>query len=74
MRDVGQALGTLNSILVVFALLVLFFIALSVFNVDIVKSLTSMYTLLIALSFVFKNSAGSMFDRWASSCFGEGPS
>jgi small-conductance mechanosensitive channel len=58
----GVALGTLNKILMALALVVLFFIALSVFRIDVTKSLTSLYTLGIAFSFVFKNAAGNAFD------------
>ncbi|KAF8351314.1 Mechanosensitive ion channel-domain-containing protein [Amanita rubescens] len=62
MRDVGQALRTLNHILLFFAFVVLFFISLSVFGVDISKSLTSIYSLFIAASFIFKTSSASAFD------------
>lgn len=62
MRDVGQALRTLNQISFIFALVVLFFISLSIFGVNISKSLTSIYSLFIAASFIFKQSASSAFD------------
>ena len=62
MRDVGVALKTLDQILLFFALVVLFFISLSVFSVAIGSSLTSLYSIGIALSFIFKNSASSAFD------------
>ena len=62
MRDVGQALGTLNHILLFSALVILFFISLSIFGVNISQSLTSIYSLFIAASFVFKQSASSAFD------------
>ncbi|PFH52860.1 hypothetical protein AMATHDRAFT_139083 [Amanita thiersii Skay4041] len=61
-RDVGQALKTLDRILLFFAFVVLFFISLSVFGVNIGKSLTSIYSIFIAASFVFKNAASSAFD------------
>ena len=62
MRDVGVALQTLDQILMFFALVVLFFISLSVFGVDVGSSLTSLYSLGIALSFIFKNAASNAFD------------
>ncbi|KAI0771961.1 Mechanosensitive ion channel-domain-containing protein [Trametes elegans] len=62
MRDVGQALKTLDHMLLVLALIILFFISLSVFGVDIEKSLTSLYTIGIGASFIFKNSASNAFD------------
>lgn len=62
MRDVGAAIKTLNGILFFFALVILGFISLSVFGVDTGDSLTSVYTLGIAASFIFKNAASSAFD------------
>ncbi len=62
MRDVGVALKTLDHILLFFALVILFFISLSVFNVSVGDSLTSVYSLGIAGSFIFKNSASNAFD------------
>ena len=62
MRDVGAALKTLDRILLFFALVILFFISLSVFGVDVGKSLTSVYSIGIAASFIFKNAASNAFD------------
>jgi len=62
MRDAGQALRTLDRILLAFALVVLFFISLSVFNVNVTQSLSSVYTIGIAASFFFKNAASNAFD------------
>ena len=62
MRDVGAALKTLDQILLLFAFVILFFISLSVFGVNVENSLTSVYTVGIAASFVFKNAASSAFD------------
>ncbi|CAL1701610.1 unnamed protein product [Somion occarium] len=62
MRDIGQALKTLDHILLFFALVVLFFISLSVFDVDVGDSLTSVYSLGIAASFIFKSAASNAFD------------
>ncbi|KAI0091770.1 Mechanosensitive ion channel-domain-containing protein [Irpex rosettiformis] len=62
MRDVSVALKSLDQILLFFALVILFFISLSVFNVNVGDSLTSMYSLGIGLSFIFKNAASNCFD------------
>ncbi|GLB33413.1 putative mechanosensitive ion channel [Lyophyllum shimeji] len=62
MRDVGAALKTLDHILLLFAMIILFFIGLSVFGVNVGDSLTSVYSIGIAASFIFKNSASSAFD------------
>ncbi|KAI0052559.1 hypothetical protein FA95DRAFT_1579888 [Auriscalpium vulgare] len=62
MRDVGAALHTLDLILLFFAAVILFFISLSVFHVSVGDSLTSVYSIGIAASFIFKNSASNAFD------------
>lgn len=62
MRDVGAALKTLDHILLFFAFVILFFIGLSVFGVQVGDRLTSVYTIGIAASFIFKNSASNVFD------------
>jgi small-conductance mechanosensitive channel len=62
MRDVGAALKTLDYMLLFFALVVQFFISLSVFGVNITSSLTSVYSLGIGASFIFKSAASSAFD------------
>lgn len=62
MRDVSVALKTLDQILLLFAFIILFFISLSIFGVNVSSSLTSLYTLGIAASFIFKTSASSAFD------------
>lgn len=62
MHDVGAALKTLDQLLLLFALVVLFFISLSIFGVSVTQSLTSAYSLGLAASFVFKNSASNVFD------------
>jgi len=62
MRDVGEALKTLHHIILFFAGVILFFISLSVFGVEVGKSLTSIYTTGIAASFIFKSSASKAFD------------
>jgi small-conductance mechanosensitive channel len=75
MRDVSAALKTLDQILFFLAMVILFFISLSVFGVEVGSSLTSVYSLGIAASFIFKNTASSAFDaimflfvtQWVSS-------
>ena len=62
LKDVGEALRTLDRILLVFAFIILGFISLSVFGVEVGDSLSSMYTIGIAASFIFKSSASSAFD------------
>ncbi|KIJ56591.1 hypothetical protein M422DRAFT_149686 [Sphaerobolus stellatus SS14] len=62
LRDVRNALKTLQTIMLCIALIILFFISLSVFNIGIGSSLTSFYTIGIAASFIFKNSASNAFD------------
>ncbi|KAJ8072898.1 hypothetical protein AAF712_005072 [Marasmius tenuissimus] len=62
MRDVNHALETLDKILGFFAAAIVFFISLQVFGVEIESSLSSIYTLAIAASFIFKNAASNAFD------------
>ncbi len=62
MRDVSQALTTLDRILMFFAAVILFFISLSVFGIEISASLSSIYSLGVAASFIFRNTASSAFD------------
>ena len=62
MRDVSAASKTLDKILLFFALIILFFISLSVFGVEVGSSLTSVYSIGIAASFIFKSAASSAFD------------
>ncbi|KDQ12033.1 hypothetical protein BOTBODRAFT_34893 [Botryobasidium botryosum FD-172 SS1] len=62
LRDVGAAITTLDRLLLVLAMTILFFISLSVFRVAVGTSLSSVYLIGIAASFIFKNSASSAFD------------
>lgn len=62
LKDVGEALKTLDRILLIFACIIVAFISLSVFGVEVGSSLTSMYSIVIAASFVFKSSASRAFD------------
>lgn len=60
LRDVGSALKTLDKMMIVLGLIILFFISLSVFRVSLGASLTSVYSLGLGLSFIFKNSASNV--------------
>lgn len=62
MRDVSVALETLDHMILLFALVILFFISLSVFGVNIDNALTSIYTIGIGASFIFRNAASNAFD------------
>ena len=62
MRDVGQALRSLNKVLLLFAFIIIFFISLSVFGVNYTSSLTSFFTVGIAASFIFKSTCQRVFD------------
>lgn len=62
MRDVGEVLKTLYYLILFFGGVVLFFISLSIFGVQVGNSLTSVYSIGIAASFIFKASASSAFD------------
>jgi small-conductance mechanosensitive channel len=62
MRDVGEALRTLDHCLLALAMIILFFISLSVFGVSVGSSLTSIYSIAIAASFIFQSTASRAFD------------
>ncbi|KAL7413512.1 Mechanosensitive ion channel-domain-containing protein [Mrakia frigida] len=62
MQDVDQAVGSLNSILLAFGVVIIFFIALTVFGVEFGTQFASLYTILIGLSFIFKSAASNAFD------------
>lgn len=62
MQDVNHAVGQLDGIFFVVALVIIMFEAFAIFNVDIGKTLTTFYSLAIAFAFVFKESASNVFD------------
>ncbi|PWY98096.1 hypothetical protein BCV70DRAFT_202273 [Testicularia cyperi] len=62
MQDVNHAVGQLDGIFLIVALVIVMFEALAIFNVDIGKTLTTFYSLAIAFAFVFKESAANVFD------------
>jgi small-conductance mechanosensitive channel len=62
LQDVGHAIGRLDRIMMAMAGIVFIFIALSVVGIDYSKALTSVYTVGIAAAFIFKETAGNVFD------------
>lgn len=62
MQDVNHAVGQLDGIFFIVALVIVMFEAFAIFNVNIGKTLTTFYSLAIAFAFVFKESAANVFD------------
>ncbi|UZJ52323.1 hypothetical protein CBS101457_001643 [Exobasidium rhododendri] len=62
LEDTSHALGQLDIIFLCVALIILIFEGFAIFKVDIGKSLTTIYTLAIGASFIFKESAQNIFD------------
>lgn len=62
LEDTSHALGQLDTIFLCVAFIILIFEAFAIFKVDTGKSLTTIYTLAIGASFVFKESAQNIFD------------
>ncbi|KAG8928018.1 hypothetical protein FRC01_006573, partial [Tulasnella sp. 417] len=62
LRDVGAAVQTLDRLMLCVFLIILIFIALPIFGVSIGSSFSSIYTVFIAASFIFKNAASNAFD------------
>lgn len=62
MQDVNHAVSQLDAIFFIVALIIILFEALAIFNVNIGKTLTTVYSLAIAFAFVFKESAANVFD------------
>lgn len=62
LQDVGHAIGRLDRIMMAMSGVVFIFIALSVVGIDYSKALTSVYTVGIAAAFIFKETAGNVFD------------
>ncbi|KAG8976703.1 hypothetical protein FRB90_009050, partial [Tulasnella sp. 427] len=62
LRDVGAAVATLDRLMLCVFLIILIFIALPIFGVSIKSSFSSIYTVFIAASFIFKNAASNAFD------------
>ncbi|KAL7413540.1 hypothetical protein BDY24DRAFT_434761 [Mrakia frigida] len=62
MQDVGNAVKSLNYVLLAIAAIILFFIALSVLGVELGTQFTSLYTIGLGLSFIFQSAASNAFD------------
>ncbi|KAG8902323.1 hypothetical protein FRB99_004631 [Tulasnella sp. 403] len=62
LRDVSAAVNTLDTIMLTGFLIILIFITLPIFGVSISSSFSSIYTVFIAASFIFKNAASNAFD------------
>lgn len=62
LRDLSQAVGKLDKIFSFASLIVFVFATLLVFNVDVVKSLVSLGSILLTLTFVFGNTAKNTFE------------
>lgn len=58
-RDVGNAVKSLNYVLLAIAAIILFFIALSVLGVELGTQFTSLYTIGLGLSFIFQSAASN---------------
>lgn len=62
LEDTSHALSQLDSIFLAVAFIILIFEAFAIFKVSIGNSLTTIYTLAIGASFIFKESAQNIFD------------
>ncbi|KAG8992340.1 hypothetical protein FRB94_011709 [Tulasnella sp. JGI-2019a] len=64
LRDASQAVATLDGLMLILFLIILIFIALPIFGIEFTTKTfsSSIYTLFIGASFIFKNAAGSAFD------------
>ncbi|KAH9467771.1 hypothetical protein MJO28_006181 [Puccinia striiformis f. sp. tritici] len=62
LQDVSHAIGRLDRIMMAMSGIVFIFIALSIVGIDYSKALTSVYTVGIAAAFIFKETAGNVFD------------
>ncbi|KAI8457824.1 hypothetical protein BY996DRAFT_6885123, partial [Phakopsora pachyrhizi] len=62
LQDVSHAIGKLDGIMMALGAVIFVFIALSVTGIDFAKTLTSVYTVGIAAAFIFKETAGNVFD------------
>ncbi|KAJ6518657.1 Mechanosensitive ion channel-domain-containing protein [Mycena sanguinolenta] len=63
LKDVGSAVAKLDAVLVSFALILLIFICLLIFNKsDTLTSLVPLATIILGFSFIFGNSAATLFN------------
>lgn len=61
-RDTGQALGKVDAMLLIVSFFCTIFTTLTIFNVDIWKSLVPLGSFMLALTFVFGNTAKNTFE------------
>ncbi|KAI9621915.1 hypothetical protein H4Q26_015350 [Puccinia striiformis f. sp. tritici PST-130] len=62
LKDVGQAVGKLDRIMMAMAGIAFIFIALAIIGIDYSSALTSIYGVGIAAAFIFQDAAGNVFD------------
>jgi len=61
-QDVHHAVKTLDLVILCFAMVIVLFEGLAIFNVNISKMVTTVYTLGLAFAFIFKQTASNVFD------------
>ncbi|KAK0562503.1 hypothetical protein OC861_005272 [Tilletia horrida] len=61
-QDVHHAVSTLDLVILSLAMLIVLFEALAIFNINITKMVTTVYTLGLAFAFIFKQTASNVFD------------
>ncbi|KAK0528798.1 hypothetical protein OC842_004440 [Tilletia horrida] len=61
-QDVHHAVSTLDTVILTLAMIIILFEALAIFNVNISKMVTTVYTLGLAFAFIFKQTASNVFD------------
>ncbi|KAI8374423.1 Mechanosensitive ion channel-domain-containing protein [Radiomyces spectabilis] len=62
MRDTSQVLGKIDGMLLLVSMIATIFVSLAIFNVDIWRSLVPLGSMLLALTFVFGNTAKNTFE------------
>ncbi|KAI8381304.1 uncharacterized protein BYT42DRAFT_613094 [Radiomyces spectabilis] len=62
LRDTGQALGKIDAMLLLISIIANIFICLAIFQVDVWHSLVPLGSCLLALTFVFGNTAKNTFE------------
>ncbi|KAJ7115785.1 Mechanosensitive ion channel-domain-containing protein [Mycena epipterygia] len=63
LKDVGSAVAKLDAVLISFALIIIIFVCLLIFNrSDTLTSLVPLATIILGFSFIFGNSAATLFN------------
>ncbi|KAI9278952.1 Mechanosensitive ion channel-domain-containing protein [Phascolomyces articulosus] len=62
MRDTGQALGKIDTMLLLISIVATVFISLGIFHVDLWQALVPLGSFLLALTFIFGNSCKNTFE------------